>query len=241
MFKPNRNQWWDGHPKVRLTGVVYRWLGTIVGVGLVLGGASVLAQSQDLQPQTPPPGESTGGTSTLTPTPEVTSPAATPTNPAPTAGTSVTKLVQEGDRLYAQASYKEAIAVYTKALEQFNLNAYAYYNRANAYRKLEDWDAALLDYSRSLQINPDNAFAYLYRGQTFAKLEKYPEAIADFTQGIEVNKQEPMLYVGRAEAHAKTPDLEAAREDFQTAIDLLKKQGKELQADKIDRQRKSLR
>jgi Flp pilus assembly protein TadD len=240
MFKPNQNQGSGLRSREGLrTSVVCLWLGTVASVGL--GGAPALAQSQDLQSQTTPSAESTGGASTLAPTPEVTSPAATPTDSTPAAGTSVTKLVQEGDRLYAQASYKEAIAVYTQALAQFDLNAYAYYNRANAYRKLEDWDAALLDYSRSLQINPDNAFAYLYRGQILAKQENYTEAIADFTRGIEVNKQEPMLYVGRAEAHAKTPDLDAAREDFQTAIDLLKKQGKELQADRIDRQRKSLR
>lgn len=52
--------------------------------------------------------------------------------------TSSNKFKEEGNKLFMKRNYKEAIEMYTKALEKSNISIY-YTNRALCYFKLQQW------------------------------------------------------------------------------------------------------
>lgn len=181
---------------------------------------------------------------TLSPAPHSTPPTETAPSTAPTTDSSpseaerqktVTQMIKAGDREYVQGNYEAAIALYTEALGSFNQNAYAYYNRANAYRKLKKSSEAIKDYSLAIRLNPSYMFAYLYRGTLLSESGDYQKAIADFSKGLTLSDQEPRLYVGRADAHRELKDTEAAIADYEAAIKLSKKLEKDRFAAVIQR------
>ncbi|NJK29079.1 MAG: tetratricopeptide repeat protein [Acaryochloris sp. SU_5_25] len=139
---------------------------------------------------------------------------------------SVAKSVRLGDDRYAQADYKGAVEAYTQALAVYKLNAYALYNRANAYRQLEDYEAAIADYNLSLQIDPNNLFAHLYRGISLFDNKQPAAAISDFSKVIEQNPQHALAFQKRGESHLAKGDPGAAIPDLRKAAALYEQEGK---------------
>ena len=70
-----------------------------------------------------------------------------------------------------------AIAEYDKAIELDPRYAPAYYNRGNAYYKLENVDQALADYDKAIELNPNYAPAYSNRGIAHRKLGNLGQAL----------------------------------------------------------------
>jgi tetratricopeptide (TPR) repeat protein len=160
-------------------------------------------------------------------TPTQTSPPSTNAAPASSeTAVSVAKIVRLGDDRYAQADYKGAVEAYTQALAVYKFNAYALYNRANAYRQLEDYEAAIADYNLSLQISPDNLFAYLYRGMSLFDSKQPEAAIADFTKVIEQNPEHALALQKRGESHLAKGNPEAAILDLRKAATVYEQEGK---------------
>ena len=134
--------------------------------------------------------------------------------------TQVADYVRQGDRHFADGNYEAAIEAYTQALSIFNMHAYAYYNRANAYRKLQNYDAAIADYNRTLRLNPDNLFAYRYRGLALAKVGQLEAAVTDYTEVIRRNPKDAKAYHSRGDAYAALNNTEAALVDYKEASKL---------------------
>lgn len=149
--------------------------------------------------------------------------------------TSVATYIKQGNDAYVEADYDRAVEAYSQALELYNQNAYAYYNRGNAYRKLKNEEAALQDYTLAVRLNPDNYYAYYYRGMILAKAKNYQQALADFSTALDLNDQTPFIYVKRAETYRQLDNKDAAKDDYEAAIKLYKKQGKDLKAEMLQR------
>lgn len=146
--------------------------------------------------------------------------------PKPSSQPSVTKTVRLGDDRYAQADYQGAVEAYSQALQAYKLNAYALYNRANAYRQLEEYEAAIADYTTALQIAPDNLFAYLYRGMALYEQKQPEAAIADFSKVIELNPKHALAFQKRGESHLANDNATAAIQDLEQAETLYEKEEK---------------
>jgi tetratricopeptide (TPR) repeat protein len=153
----------------------------------------------------------------------------------------VYKYISDGDRAYADGKYKESIESYTQALQLFNQNEYAYYNRGNAYRKLKDYRSAIKDYSISLQLNPRNNFSYLYRGMSFQANGEFDRAIVDYTALIKLDEQSAVAYHRRAEAYLSANQRDLAIADFAKASDLYKKLKEPGLSEKVLSQMRSLK
>ena len=63
-------------------------------------------------------------------------------------------LAKEGDELYRQGNYTEAILSYEEALAQGRGNAVLYYNLGNAYYRDDQMAQAILNYNRALRLKP---------------------------------------------------------------------------------------
>ena len=95
------------------------------------------------------------------------------------------QLVQKGDMLSQQGSYKEAIEEYTGAIELDAALADAYIARGQAYYFVNRNLMAVSDYSRAIELAPESTAAYYGRGWAHLANRAYDSAISDFTEVIE--------------------------------------------------------
>jgi tetratricopeptide (TPR) repeat protein len=82
---------------------------------------------------------------------------------------------------------KQAVELYTKAI-QLNPNyTEAYFNRGIALVKLLDYSDAVDDFSKTIELNPKYKIAYFYRGcyKIYAKQDK-DSACADLQKAFEM-------------------------------------------------------
>jgi tetratricopeptide (TPR) repeat protein len=61
---------------------------------------------------------------------------------------------------------------------------YAYYNRANLYRELNNHQQAIADYSKVVALNPEHRYVYENRGDVYAALGDEDQASEDYTKII---------------------------------------------------------
>ncbi|MCM1985177.1 tetratricopeptide repeat protein [Lyngbya confervoides] len=227
---------------------------SVWGIGVVT--AAVLAQQRNLLAQDLPIPQPSSSQSLTPASPDLKGQAsgsmqeaASPSNsgadreenpPASSSTNTVSDLVKQADQLYVQGQFAQAIEQYSQALNLYPENAYALYNRANAWRRMKKDTEAIADYTAALRYNPTHAFSFLYRGEIYAALGETEKAVADFSAGLRLTDQNPALYVARAHAYSKLGESEAAKKDMRRAIDLYEKQGKERQATLLKRKLGSL-
>ena len=63
----------------------------------------------------------------------------------------------KGNAYYAQANYKEAIAAYQQLLEADEASVAVYFNLGNAYYKMDEIPAAILNYEKAYKLAPNDA------------------------------------------------------------------------------------
>ena len=84
------------------------------------------------------------------------------------------KFKEEGNKLFMKRNYKEAIEMYTKAIEKSNMSIY-YTNRALCYFKLQQWPMAIEDCRRAVELDPHSVKAHFYMGQAACELNHFDE------------------------------------------------------------------
>ena len=95
-------------------------------------------------------------------------------------------LVARGNALHAAQKYADAIALYSRALEQEPDNVDALTGRGSAFDNSGLYMAAEIDFSRALQYEPDNIVALSKRAVIYSALGRLDEAEADAQKVIEV-------------------------------------------------------
>jgi tetratricopeptide (TPR) repeat protein len=156
-------------------------------------------------------------------TPESAAPAGvTPQNTVP----DIKKLLDEGNRLYGEGNYRQAIVKYTvveRILEKTtdpNLLS-AIYNRGLSYHKAGDYIMAIEDFSRVITLSPADAPAHLNRGNAYALNKQRANAIDDYTKAIALDPANAALYYARGITYQEVPDtIDRGIEDFIKAITL---------------------
>lgn len=93
--------------------------------------------------------------------------------------------IDKGDQYYNSKQYRQAITCYDQALE-LGSNSIAYHNRASAYAKLKNYQAAIADFTLAIKLDPDYASAYFRRGAVYQQLKQYQKAIADSAKAVEL-------------------------------------------------------
>ncbi|XP_037946139.1 protein unc-45 homolog B [Teleopsis dalmanni] len=90
----------------------------------------------------------------------------------------------KGNEAFKSGQWKEAIKLYTKAIQKGENHKDApvfYKNRAAAYLKTEDYEAAVRDCTESLRLSPRDPKALYRRAQAYDALKRYEEAYKDAT------------------------------------------------------------
>ncbi|KAK6460716.1 Metallo-dependent phosphatase-like protein [Scheffersomyces coipomensis] len=86
----------------------------------------------------------------------------------------------EGNAFLKEHKYEEAIASYTKAIEEDPTNAIFYSNRAQAHIKLENYGSAILNCNEALLIDADLVKAYYRKGVSLMAILRHKDALANF-------------------------------------------------------------
>jgi DnaJ family protein C protein 7 len=85
------------------------------------------------------------------------------------------KMKEEGNELFKNGDFKEAIKRYTQAIEQAP-SAAIYANRAAAYLALKNNSAVITDCEAALSLDPNFVKAYLRLGKAYTSLGRIKEA-----------------------------------------------------------------
>ncbi len=88
-------------------------------------------------------------------------------------------LISKANNLYAEGNYEEAAKEYEAILSEDKISADIYYNLGNAYYKLDNIPAAILNYEKALKLKPDHEDALhnlaMTNSKTIDKIERLPE------------------------------------------------------------------
>ncbi len=101
------------------------------------------------------------------------------------------QIFQQGLDLYYQGKYREAAAMFTRAIEKDPGLLKAYRARAKAEEKLGLLDRALEDVNYFLSRNPGDQDALYLRMRLYIRMKKYQEALKDAETLLSVNPREP--------------------------------------------------
>ncbi|RPI16781.1 MAG: tetratricopeptide repeat protein [Ignavibacteriae bacterium] len=126
----------------------------------------------------------------------------------------------KGYNAYLAKNYKETLFYYTAYLKILPNSAIGYYNRALAYKKLEQYEDALKDLNMAIELEHEDTDALIARGNLYNELGKYKEALEDYNTAISIDSEDPYGYKGRGETYLYTNNYQSALNDFNKAISL---------------------
>ena len=86
----------------------------------------------------------------------------------------------QGNVLFAQKNYEDAISLYSKSILLDPLAVY-YNNRAACYSHLKNYEMAIQDCNAAISLNPSYIKALSRRASSFENLQLYQEALSDFS------------------------------------------------------------
>ena len=127
---------------------------------------------------------------------------------------------QRGRVMESALHYKEAISLYSQAVEGDPGNDAAFLHRAICNLKTGNVDLALSDVDRSLAIQPNNGSAYALRGEIYGMTKDYDRSIADFNEAFMRNSTDPNYLVSEARIEEERGNFKKAAEIYGKATQI---------------------
>lgn len=113
---------------------------------------------------------------------------------------------------------EEQIDLYNRAIELDPTLALAYYNRANAYRKLRQNEDALDGYVKAIILGYKKSIAYLGLGNAQQALGQNEAALESFNKAVAINPNEFYSYNNRGTLYSTLEKYDKAMADYNTAL-----------------------
>lgn len=118
----------------------------------------------------------------LAPQPQLNNSQNSETAPASEANMIADDYIKQGEGLYFQGNYDEAVVCFEKAILMNKNVDEAWYWRGNVLIKLQRYEEAIACYDQAISMKPDCWEAWYNKANLLAKLQKYEEAIACYEQ-----------------------------------------------------------
>jgi tetratricopeptide (TPR) repeat protein len=136
--------------------------------------------------------------------------------------TSSEQYFTDGLAMHRAGKLREAVVLYSKAIESDNRLVMAYQMRAAAWQKMRQYQKAISDYTMCIDLGEPQfkAVGYYNRGVVKNMSGRYAEAIPDFTQAISIDRKIAAAFFHRGVARLKTGDSVGALEDLIQAAKL---------------------
>ena len=127
---------------------------------------------------------------------------------------------QQGDQLFAEGKYEEAVSEYTQYIEYNPSDVKSIYNRGRAYEELGEYDKSLEDYEAALEIDPQNMNALMSIGKFHFRNDAFGDAAFYFDKAIKVKENSANAHFLNARANHKLGETGKAMESYDQAISL---------------------
>ncbi len=89
---------------------------------------------------------------------------------------------------------QDAIKAYDKSIQIDNKFHQSYFNIANEYFNLKDFDRAIYFYKQATKYNKDLDYGYYNLGCAYLNIDEYNNARKSFESAIKINPEEPDYY-----------------------------------------------
>jgi STIP1 homology and U-box containing protein 1 len=99
------------------------------------------------------------------------------------------KFKEEGNKQFIKGNYKEAIELYSKAIEKSPHVSIFYTNRALCCMKMNQWNMCIDDCKHAIEYDPRSVKAFFYMGQSLIELYNYDEAIIYLKKSFDLSKE----------------------------------------------------
>ncbi|KAG1146931.1 hypothetical protein G6F46_000855 [Rhizopus delemar] len=99
-----------------------------------------------------------------------------------------------GNKLFAEKRFEEAIKEYTSAIIKDSSVPVYYTNRALCYLKLEKYDQVISDCRRAIELDPNIVKGYYLLGQALTENKQHTEALNKLKIGYELAIQQKVKY-----------------------------------------------
>jgi stress-induced-phosphoprotein 1 len=103
---------------------------------------------------------------------------------------------EEGNNLYKQGQFPEALQKYTEAIKRNPKDPVPYSNRAATLTKLGQFPSALADCEKCLQLDPQFVRAYARKGAIHFYMKEYHKSLDAYQQGLQVDPNNAELKEG---------------------------------------------
>jgi tetratricopeptide (TPR) repeat protein len=132
----------------------------------------------------------------------------------------VDDLIKQGDDLYKQGRYDEAIAAFTKAIELNSRNGVAFRKRGEAKYGQSDLQGAIVDAGKAILLDPMDYISYSLRGVCLFVLGRYDESLEDCETAISIEPKFADGYINRARIKRVKKDYSGALSDVKKALEI---------------------
>lgn len=140
--------------------------------------------------------------------------------------------LQEGNFLYTEGRYAEAVETLREVVESEPTDAKSHFSLANAYyykysgdfdrqrAVVEDLNAALAHYDKAIELDPKAGEYYCERGKVHSTFSRYDEALRDFSMAVDLTPNLDRVYFNRAYLYEQKKMNSEALADFRRYIEL---------------------
>ena len=132
--------------------------------------------------------------------------------PAPSTG--------QGDVLYNQQRYEEALEAYEQAIRLDPNNAKAYTGKGNVLYNLERYDEALEAYDQAIRLDPNDASAYIGKGGLLDDIQLYGDALEAYERAIRLDSNNARACIGKGDVLDSLQRYDEALAAYDEAIRL---------------------
>ncbi|MTI40622.1 tetratricopeptide repeat protein [Fulvivirga lutimaris] len=126
----------------------------------------------------------------------------------------------EATTLCQNKEYKEALPLFSKAINLDGGNLKFRYDRAKAHFKLGQFDASIADFNVLIEKEPNNGYFLSERAVAFHLNKQNEMAMVDLNKAAELEPNKPFRYSSRAYIKERMGDLKGAIEDYERCIAL---------------------
>ncbi|KAH9584300.1 hypothetical protein LSM04_008310 [Trypanosoma melophagium] len=114
---------------------------------------------------------------------------------------------EEGNTLFKEDKFPEAVAAYTEAIKRNPSEHTSYSNRAAAYLKLGAYSEALADAEKCISLKPDFVKAHARKGHALFWTKQYNKALQAYDGGLKYDKDNAECKEGRMRTMMKIQEM----------------------------------
>lgn len=128
--------------------------------------------------------------------------------------------VKQGEALYVEGRYQEALISFEKAILMNADIDEAWYNRGNVLVKVQRLEEAIACYDQAIGLNREYYEAWYNRGNVLMRLQRYEEAAAAYDQAIALKPEEYGPWHNRAAAMGRLQRYQDAIASYEKALSI---------------------